>query len=649
MQFLKANTAVDILIGPFVDDTDGKTAETALTLSQADIKLSKNGQTLAQKNDITTAVHDANGYYNCELDATDTNTEGNMVLIVHETGALPVRHEFNILSQAAYDSMFAAKDTGYMDINVKAISEDTTAADNAELAFDGTGYGFTGCTIPTVTTLTGHTAQTGDNYTRIGATGSGLTSLAQASVCTNTRLAELDAANIPADVDAILIDTGTTLDTKLNDIQGGTFSSATDSLEAIRDRGDAAWTTGAGGSDRLLMVDTTIATLSTQTSFTLTAGSADDNAYNNCTIVIEDASTSTQKAVGVISDYVGVSKTVTLKYDPAIFTMAATDKVYILAENALKTTLANRQLNVAADGDLVEVNTLTGHTVQTADHTAGIADIPTVAEFNARSLPSADYTIVSDLGTVQTGDTYAALPTNFSDLSITVTTGRVDVASIAGTAQTANDNGADINAILVDTSTTLDGKINTIDTNVDSILVDTSTTLETHLTDIKGTGFVKDTNSLIDLPVATNYTVARAGYLDSLNGHTAQTGDSFARLGAPAGASVSADIAAIPTSNESGFEKNVAVTAFAWTMVDDTDHVTLETGLQATLRAAGGAQISKDGLPFTDLINIASINHVANGIYEVDITQAEMNADSIVLKFVATGADTRIIYIKTSS
>ena len=150
------------------------------------------------------------------------------------------------------------------------------------------------------------------------------------------------------------------------------FDPTSDGLQLIRDRGDAAWTTGAGGSDRLLMVDTTIATLASQTSFTLTAGSADDNAYNNCTIVIEDVSTATQKAVGIISDYTGGTKTIILKYDPAIFTMAATDKVYILAENALKSTLANRQLNVAADGDIAgnvdgEVATLAGHTAQTGD------------------------------------------------------------------------------------------------------------------------------------------------------------------------------------------------------------------------------------------------------------------------------------------
>lgn len=53
----------------------------------------------------------------------------------------------------------------------------------------------------------------------------------------------------------------------------------------------------------------------------------------------------------------------------------------------------------------------------------------------------------------------ASAPTNFGDLSITVTTGRVDVDSIGGTAQTANDNGADINAILVDTNSLNDGAI----------------------------------------------------------------------------------------------------------------------------------------------------------------------------------------------
>jgi hypothetical protein len=77
--------------------------------------------------------------------------------------------------------------------------------------------------------------------------------------------------------------------------------------------------------------NTTIATLTTQTSFTLTDGSTDDDAYNDCIIIIEDASTADQKAWGVVGDYTGSTKTVTLRKDPGIFTMAATDKVYIYA------------------------------------------------------------------------------------------------------------------------------------------------------------------------------------------------------------------------------------------------------------------------------------------------------------------------------
>ena len=66
-------------------------------------------------------------------------------------------------------------------------------------------------------------------------------------------------------------------------------------------------------------------------------------------------------------------------------------------------------LGIESDGDLTKVNTLDGHTVQTADHTAAIADIPTTAEFEARSLLAAGYTVVSDLGTVQTGDNYTRI------------------------------------------------------------------------------------------------------------------------------------------------------------------------------------------------------------------------------------------------
>ena len=46
---LEANTAVTLKIGPFIDETDGKTDETALTITQAEVRLSKNGGDMADE------------------------------------------------------------------------------------------------------------------------------------------------------------------------------------------------------------------------------------------------------------------------------------------------------------------------------------------------------------------------------------------------------------------------------------------------------------------------------------------------------------------------------------------------------------------------------------------------------------------------
>ena len=113
--------------------------------------------------------------------------------------------------------------------------------------------------------------------------------------------AVLDSATL-LKIDAILEDTGTTLPGQIS----------------------------SGGTESDLMVSTTIATLASQTSFTLTAGSADDDAYNRQLVVITDAATSTQKARVIVEDYVGSSKTVTLTSAPA-FTIAAGDSISIIA------------------------------------------------------------------------------------------------------------------------------------------------------------------------------------------------------------------------------------------------------------------------------------------------------------------------------
>lgn len=183
---LKESTASqEVVFGIFVDETDGKTAETGLTIANTDIKIWKAGATTLADKNSGGATHISGGIYYAVFDATDTNTVGAGTAFVHVAGALPCKLEFVVHPANVYDSLYG---TDKLDVNVAQISEDTTAADNLEsytdgttpmpvnaiqisgdatsadnleLATDGTGFGFTNCTIPTVTTATNVTTVNG--------------------------------------------------------------------------------------------------------------------------------------------------------------------------------------------------------------------------------------------------------------------------------------------------------------------------------------------------------------------------------------------------------------------------------------------------------------------------------------------------------
>lgn len=106
--YLKQSTASQTRwIGPFVDDTDFKTAETALTVANTDIKVSKNGGASASKNSGG-GTHDVNGMYAVTWDATDTATVGELKYSVKVAGALQVFGSYVVLEEAIYDALFAA-------------------------------------------------------------------------------------------------------------------------------------------------------------------------------------------------------------------------------------------------------------------------------------------------------------------------------------------------------------------------------------------------------------------------------------------------------------------------------------------------------------------------------------------------------------
>lgn len=112
--YLRQSTASQSrLIGPFVDDTDFKTAETGLTIANTDIKLRANGTTLSNKNSGG-GTHQVNGMYSLTFDATDTANVGELAFSVVVAGALPVFGTFTILEEAVYDALFAASALGHV-------------------------------------------------------------------------------------------------------------------------------------------------------------------------------------------------------------------------------------------------------------------------------------------------------------------------------------------------------------------------------------------------------------------------------------------------------------------------------------------------------------------------------------------------------
>ena len=113
MLILKQSTASQsVLLGPFVDDTDGATAETGLTIANTDIRLSKNGGNIVAKNSGG-GTHDELGFYTITLDATDTNTVGRLQISCKMTGALVVFMECQVVEEAIYDALFASSAAGF--------------------------------------------------------------------------------------------------------------------------------------------------------------------------------------------------------------------------------------------------------------------------------------------------------------------------------------------------------------------------------------------------------------------------------------------------------------------------------------------------------------------------------------------------------
>ena len=349
MLFLKQSTASQIrLLGPFVDKTDGVTAETGLTIANTDIRLSANGGNMFAKTSGG-GTHDEIGYYAVTFDATDTATVGSLQVAVSQVAnALAVYHEFWVLEEAIYDALFAASANafngaagssavGLVDLvtttttntdmvgtdsaalasvlgaaagasisaDIAAVKTETAAIlDDTDLIDDGTS-GLAKIATDVAATLV--------DTAVIGALGAGLTALAtQVSVDavqttvdaieTDTGAIETDTADIQSRLPAALASGNMKSDVLAIDGSTG----AADYLQKLMDSGVSSTVNDAGGTTTVFITNLSEATndhykgrLVTFTDGVLAGQQTDITGYNGttkaitCTAVTENVPNTT--------------------------------------------------------------------------------------------------------------------------------------------------------------------------------------------------------------------------------------------------------------------------------------------------------------------------------------------------------------------
>jgi hypothetical protein len=211
MIIARQSTARTVTVGPVLD-ADGVAVTDGVV---ADLKIAKNGGAPAALNGSATLTHRHTGYYSLALTATDLDTVGQAEVVMDDTvNAMPIK-EITVLEEAVYDVWYPASATG-------AVLLQATQ---------------TGVTIPTVTTLTNAPSDSSGVTTLLSRVPSGIftgiTSLAQWLGL----IAGKQTGNSTARTEIRATGAGS-----------GTFDETTDSQEAVRDRGDAAWTTATGFS-----------------------------------------------------------------------------------------------------------------------------------------------------------------------------------------------------------------------------------------------------------------------------------------------------------------------------------------------------------------------------------------------------------------
>lgn len=116
MLFIRQGATHKVVLGPFVDATDGFTPEVGITLSGADeaeVILHDNGTVVDISGYTWAAITTADGYYQLTLQSGISGTVGHMTVLVNDDNVCrPVKAEFTVLEEAVYDRDYKTSATG---------------------------------------------------------------------------------------------------------------------------------------------------------------------------------------------------------------------------------------------------------------------------------------------------------------------------------------------------------------------------------------------------------------------------------------------------------------------------------------------------------------------------------------------------------
>jgi hypothetical protein len=155
------------------------------------------------------------------------------------------------------------------------------------------------------------------------------------------------------------------------------------------------------------LLNTTIASLSSQTSFTLTNGPAEDDALNGMWVIIHDVASSVQLGWAIVADYTGSTKTVTLAA-ATTFTAAASDNISVMMPSPLQPSVMGRLLSVGTDNTAqADIAKISGDSTS-ADNLELYTDGTTPMPVNAIQI-SGDSTAADNLEAAFDGTGYSAL------------------------------------------------------------------------------------------------------------------------------------------------------------------------------------------------------------------------------------------------